>query len=129
MPVRLDGTRTGGTPSADRAFPGCEPSVDGLGDGRLGDGLGDGGLGVGGLGVGLGVDGLGVDGLGDGRLGDGGPATGVRGDGGPGAGAADTGATSNAGQPKRDASNVARSPPALDQPTMASTWLFSSAVE
>ncbi len=38
-----------------------------------------------------------------------------------------TGAASSAGQPKRDASEVARSPPAACQPTMASTRLVASA--
>ena len=39
-----------------------------------------------------------------------------------------TATVSSAGHPKRDASAVAKSPPAPDQPTMASTWLSTSAV-
>ena len=39
----------------------------------------------------------------------------------------DTGVASSAGQPYRDASAVARSPPARCQPTIASTRLFASA--
>ena len=47
---------------------------------------------------------------------------------GPGNGLVATGAASSAGHPKREASSVARSPPAALHPTMASTRLLTSDV-
>jgi hypothetical protein len=46
---------------------------------------------------------------------------------GVGVGLVATGVLSSAGQPYRDASAVAKSPPARRQPTTASTLLFTSA--